>query len=325
MSYTGTSPIKLILGTGNVGDSSIDPTVRYSTPDEVNAFFDVFSKRGYNHIDTARGYSPEAWGSSENRIGVVSAGDRFTIDSKADWSNGHTKESIMRDIDISRKRLKVEQINTYFLHVPDREHPREPMIEALDQACREGKIKSWSISNFRADEVQEAIDICQERGFVKPSVYQGQYNAIVRGGEKELFPLLRKHGIAFYAYSTAAAGFFGGSHKKAAPNSRFDPSHRMGTVYVSWYAKPTIEAAVDKALETASKYGIDGHAAALRWTAHHSILDKGRGDAIVIGASSTKQLEAGIDSIEEGPLPDHVAVAFGDVYKQVGDEIKYHL
>jgi aflatoxin B1 aldehyde reductase len=59
---------------------------------------------------------------------------------------------------------------------------------------------------------------------VKPSVYQGQYNTIVRGGEKKLFPLLRKYGIAFYAFSPGAAGFFAGSHKKAAPKSRFDPS-----------------------------------------------------------------------------------------------------
>jgi aflatoxin B1 aldehyde reductase len=51
--------------------------------------------------------------------------------------------------------------------------------------------------------VQKFVDICEEKGYIKPSVYQGHYNAIVRGGEKELFPLLRKNNIAFFAYRYA--------------------------------------------------------------------------------------------------------------------------
>ena len=42
--------------------------------------------------------------------------------------------------------------------------------------------------------------ITKEKGFVQPSVYQGMYNLIARAGEAELFPLLRKHNISFYAY-----------------------------------------------------------------------------------------------------------------------------
>jgi aflatoxin B1 aldehyde reductase len=63
-----------------------------------------------------------------------------------------------------------------------------------------GKFKAFGLSNYTAAEVEEILRICDEGGFRKPTVYQGQYNAIVRGGEEELFPLLRKHGIAFYAW-----------------------------------------------------------------------------------------------------------------------------
>jgi aryl-alcohol dehydrogenase-like predicted oxidoreductase len=38
-------------------------------------------------------------------------------------------------------------------------------------------------------------------GYVKPSVLQGQYNLLARKGEDDLLPVLRKHGIAYYAYS----------------------------------------------------------------------------------------------------------------------------
>jgi len=46
----------------------------------------------------------------------------------------------------------------------------------------------------------EWFAICDEKGYVKPSVYQGMYNAVYRNDETDLFPLLRKHNCAFYAF-----------------------------------------------------------------------------------------------------------------------------
>jgi aflatoxin B1 aldehyde reductase len=43
------------------------------------------------------------------------------------------------------------------------------------------------------------IDICENEGYVKPTVYQGNYNLLNRGHEK-LFPALRKHGLRFDAH-----------------------------------------------------------------------------------------------------------------------------
>ena len=42
--------------------------------------------------------------------------------------------------------------------------------------------------------------MCEEKGYIKPSVYQGCYNLIDRQPEQTLFPLLRKHGMVFNAY-----------------------------------------------------------------------------------------------------------------------------
>ncbi len=70
----------------------------------------------------------------------------------------------------------------------------------MDYAFRRGQFRRFVLSNYTADEVRRFVEICDRNGYVKPSVYQGHYNAIVRGGEKELFPLLRKHNIAFFAY-----------------------------------------------------------------------------------------------------------------------------
>jgi aflatoxin B1 aldehyde reductase len=64
----------------------------------------------------------------------------------------------------------------------------------------------WAF-NCTADEVERIVAICREKPYVAPTV---------RSGENTLFPVLRKNGIAFYAYSPAAAGVFVGSHKKCS-------------------------------------------------------------------------------------------------------------
>jgi aflatoxin B1 aldehyde reductase len=163
---------------------------------------DYFYNRGYRDLDTARGYSPHAAGTSEPLLGAVDAGKRFNIDTKI-FSYGdhpHSRQSIELNIDESLGALNVTQVDVEYLHVPDRTTPFEETVEAMDKAYREGKFRRFGLSNYTAKEVQEIVQICEDRGFVKPTVYQGQYNAIVRGREKELFPILRKHGIAFIAW-----------------------------------------------------------------------------------------------------------------------------
>lgn len=168
------------------------------------------------------------YGNSESRLGSVEAGKRFLIDTKVkSWEpKSHTKENVLRDIDQSLEKLRIPQINLEYLHVPDRTTPFQEACEAMDEAHKAGKIKSWGLSNYKAEEVQEIVDICEQHGYVKPSVYQGHYNALVRGGEKALFPTLRKHGMAFYAYSPAAGGFFAGNFKEVQKRGRWDTKVR---------------------------------------------------------------------------------------------------
>jgi aflatoxin B1 aldehyde reductase len=70
----------------------------------------------------------------------------------------------------------------------------------MNKAHKAGKFERFGISNYTAEEVEKLVEICETNGWVKPSVYQGQYNAIARLNEDDLFPILRKHGISFYAY-----------------------------------------------------------------------------------------------------------------------------
>lgn len=215
------APLNIVLGAANVfnipsrshefflltklsqiGDKSKDPMARFDSPEEVTAFLEAYHKRGGRQVDTARLYSPHAPGSSEHRLGIAEAGKTFAIDTKV-FSlapGSHTKEKIEENLKESLSELKIPQINIEYLHSPDRTTPFEETLEAVDKAYKQGKFKQFGLSNYTAEEVEKILQICEEKGWVKPTVYQGQYNPIVRSGEKELLPLLRKHNMAFYAW-----------------------------------------------------------------------------------------------------------------------------
>jgi aflatoxin B1 aldehyde reductase len=163
----------------------------------VKAFLHAFYGRGYRKIDTAQNYP-----GSEERLGNAGAGTRFLIGTKVKTSapGDHEPAKIELSIKDSLDKLRVPSVDILYLHRPDRQTPFEDTAKAMNDAFAQGKFKKLGLSNYSAEEVRKYIAICEEKGYVKPSVYQGHYNAIVRGGEDELFPLLREKNIAFYAY-----------------------------------------------------------------------------------------------------------------------------
>ena len=84
--------------------------------------------------------------------------------------------------------------------MPDTATPIEETCETLNTAYRQGQLSHWGLSNYSVKATKEVLQLCEENGWLKPAVYQGQYNVVIRGAEDELFPLLRKHNVAFYAY-----------------------------------------------------------------------------------------------------------------------------
>lgn len=79
-------------------------------------------------------------------------------------------------------------------------------LRVINELYHEGKFRHFGLSNYASFEVAEIVMLCQHNGWVKPSVYQGTYNALARPIESELLPCLRRYGISFYAYSPLAGG-----------------------------------------------------------------------------------------------------------------------
>jgi aflatoxin B1 aldehyde reductase len=244
-------------------------------------------------------------------LGKTDVAEWATIDSKvASFVPGsHSAEKIKASIEASVSALSPAKMNILYLHAPDRQTPFAETLEEVSKAYKDKKFAKFGLSNYSPQEVEEIVKLCVDNNWVKPTVYQGQYNAISRLSETDLLPILRKHGMSYYAYSPSASGIFTGklsAQSTEIKGGRFDSNSNVGKLYSGQYLKPELLDAAAKVHKEAEVKGLSGHEVALRWVLHHSALDASKGDAMIIGASSVKQLEENLRICEQGPLPEEL-------------------
>ncbi|OAP58723.1 hypothetical protein AYL99_07813 [Fonsecaea erecta] len=316
-------PLRVVLGTASVG-SNLSPLAKITTVEEASKFVNLFRSRGYADIDTARAYPVGRGGTCEKLLGEdalrLSKWANVSTKVSSFMPGSHRAKNIALSIDRSLEALNTDAVDVMYLHAPDRATPFKETCEAMNKAYYEGKFERFGLSNYSVEEVEEIVRICEENGFVKPSVYQGQYNPICRGGEERLFAVLREHNIAFYAYSPSACGFFSNKVSRASTrdrNSRWNIASPLGAKYAGDYFQDPLFAAAEIVRQQAKKFGISGHAAALRWTTWHSQLGAEYGDAVIVGASKLSQLKENMDILEQGPLPEPLVETLNSVWEDV--------
>lgn len=196
------------------------------------------------------------------------------------------------------------------MHTPDTRVPFEETLSGIDTLYKEGKFTKFGLSNYTPEQVEEVLKICNEKGFVLPSVYQGSYSAVARLPEDRLLPLLRMHNISFYAYSPIAGGFLAKESQQFRDDSlrgRWGKDSFLGIVYQFLYNKPDALDTLDEWHKIAKAEGISTVEMAYRWVAYNSALDSSLGDGIVIGASTIEQWKMNLAAIQKGPLSTKTA------------------
>jgi len=154
---------------------------------------------GVDFIDTADAYGPEV---SESLIrealhpydGIVIAtkGGLIRDAHRRAIPDGSPKHLTMAN-EASRRRLGVDRIDLYQLHVVDPKVPFEVSFNALLELKAEGKIRHIGLSNVSAEQFHQALRMGT---FVS---VQNNYSVLRRGNE-EVLDLCREHGIAFIPY-----------------------------------------------------------------------------------------------------------------------------
>jgi aflatoxin B1 aldehyde reductase len=309
---------------------------RVHTLEDTTAILGIFQKHGHNEIDTARVYGE---GSSEEYLGALDWQSRgLKMDTKLYPTAGrpgmspenysHSPEDLREGLMRSLKALKTDKLNIWYLHGPDRTTPFEVTLHEVDKLHKEGHFERFGISNYMSWEVAKICEICEKHGWIKPSVYQGLYNALHRAIEPELFPCLHHYGLSLYCFNPLAGGFLTDRYQRDTTEfeqgGRFDPNRAQGRLHHGRYWNDFYFDALDIIRPVAKKHGLTESECALRWLSHHSQLKMEKGDAVIVGASSTKHLEGNLEALDKGPLPEEVVQALDAGWQRVrGMELKF--
>ncbi len=180
---------------------------------EVQNAFDTALAGGVNFFDTAEIYG---FGESERLIGrflqqttqpVQIATKYFPLP----WRFG--KEAVADALTASLKRLQVEQIALYQVHMPFDFFMGQPtLMEALAEEVKQGRILTVGVSNYSANQMQQAHDLLANYG-VSLAVNQVRYSLLARQIEQNgILKLARELGVTILAYSPLAQGLLTGKY-----------------------------------------------------------------------------------------------------------------
>lgn len=155
----------------------------------------------------------------------------------------------------------------------------------------------------------------------KADRFAGNYSAVARRQETELFPTLRKLGMSFYAYSPIAGGFLTKTKQDILDGKgRFDQNTPIGQMYGGMYSKPSLLEALSQWESIAKDEGIPRAELAYRWVVNNSPLKRELGDKVIFGASSLEQLDETVKSCAKGPLSQNAAKRIDDIWKSIEHE-----
>jgi diketogulonate reductase-like aldo/keto reductase len=148
---------------------------------------------GMTHIDTA-----EMYGDAELVIADAIAGQRdgLFLVSKVLPSNASRRGAVTA-CERSLKRLKTDYLDCYLLHWRG-SYPLQDTVAAFEELVAAGKIRSWGVSNFDVDDLDELLAVS---GKARIACNQVLYHLQERAIEHAVIPWCEKHGVAVVAYS----------------------------------------------------------------------------------------------------------------------------
>jgi diketogulonate reductase-like aldo/keto reductase len=150
---------------------------------------------GMTHIDTAELYGS---GAAEERVGRAIAGrrDEVFLVSKV-LPNHASRAGVIAACEASLTRLATDRLDCYLLHWRGA-HPLRETIAGFEELQRQGKIRSWGVSNFDVSDLEEVHRIA---GKGHPACNQVLYHLQERAIENAVLPWCESHGVAVVGYS----------------------------------------------------------------------------------------------------------------------------
>lgn len=235
---------------------------------------------GITCFDTAEAYG---MGASEEALARALAGRRNDVVIATKFGVGYeempnrrdsTRARVLASIDKSLQRLHTDYVDVYLVHWPDPNTPLDETMAALDDIVRQGKARSIGVSNFRLQQIEEAMRLR------RIDVVQYAWNMFDRRMQAEIFPYCAAQQIGVMAYGSLAYGMLSGTFHAGMSFEENDWRSRGGnlgslnlfrTLFGPEHFRRNL-AAVEKLKRLASKYGKTLPQFALRWTLGNPVI-----------------------------------------------------
>jgi aryl-alcohol dehydrogenase-like predicted oxidoreductase len=286
---------------------------RETNSDEAAAQLIAFHDAGGTFVDTAGSYSD---GAAEEILGQLLAEvvprDELVIATKAGLTRvgddpvvDASRGALLGRLDASLRRLGVDHVDLWQLHVPDDTVPIDETLSALDHAVTAGKANYVGVSNFAGWRLGQAATHQRAAAGRAPIVSnQVRYSLLDRGVEREVVPAAAALGVGVLAYSPLGGGVLTGKYRGGVPtDSRAAAGYRNLADF-----RRGEEAGIVEAVATAAEgLATAPIAVALSW-----VRDQPGVSSVILGARTLGQLTAALTAGTLS-LPIEISRALDDV------------
>ena len=272
-----------------------------------------FHEAGGTLVDTGTSYSA---GRSEEilgrLLGDVIPREELVIATKAGlrWRGEQamidaSRGALLRQLDLSLRRLGIDHVDLWQLHVPDDEVPIEETLAALDAAVHSGKVRYVGVSNFTGWQTAQAAtwQRCAPGRLTLVS-NQVRYSLLDRGIEREVLPACDALGVGVLPFSPLGGGVLTGKYRDGVPA---DSRAARGGRHLAPIQDPTTIGIVEAVSTAAEGLATSAVAVALAW-----VRDRPGVTAPIVGARTLGQLTAAL-GCEMLDLPEEISQALDDV------------
>jgi predicted dehydrogenase/aryl-alcohol dehydrogenase-like predicted oxidoreductase len=232
--------------------------------------FDDYAERGGNTFDTAWMYND---GRQEDLLGrwIEARGvrDDMVIIGKGAHTPHCDPESIHRQLTETLERLRTDHVDVYLMHRDNLSVPVDEFVDAMDAERAAGRVRTYGVSNWALDRVDEAMAYAAKHGkagfsalsnhFSLAEAYAVPWDGCEHVTDAASREWLRTHDLPLLPWSSQARGFFTG---RARPDDRSDPE-----LVRCWYSDSNF-ARLARAEELAASLGVPTTAVALAYVLH---------------------------------------------------------
>jgi aryl-alcohol dehydrogenase-like predicted oxidoreductase len=266
--------------------------------------FQTAYENGINFFDTSNAYGR---GETEMVVGrslTPFRRDTYVLGTKAFWpfdrnwpfrganDRGLSRKHLFEQCHASLRRLNTDYIDLYQCHRFDPETPLDETCGIMHDLINQGKVLYWGVSEWTADQIRDACDICTARGWHLPASNQPLYNMLERHWEAEVFPECERHGLGIVNFSPLCEGLLTGKYCGGVPPGSRGSDDKVGRFLLDRMSQENLQT-VSLLGEVASDLGVPLPVLALRWCLRRNEIT-----STITGATSPEQILQNLAAVD---------------------------